>query len=202
MNKIIELLKRTETILITAKAPESDLKNIRELIKHLKPVRELPHDKFYNYIKNYSIQVKQPEKNVKKLYSLPKLNLEEIVTIYKKIRSKRSLNDSEKESINIFETKHPKIRNFLLGDLKDLYDRVSEVDEKMWNIEELRLLLLFHFDFKPSQKKKSDLLSELKKNIYSFNYMNSMKRQYEGKTENGMLKEKDDVKKKAVAQRK
>ena len=181
MNKLIDLLKRCETILITAKAPKSDLETLTNLIKNLEFFENQSLGKFYNYIQKYSTVEKQSGRNKNKQIKSSKFKLEDIKNIYKKFQNKQSLTKDEKESLHIFENKYPQIRGFLFCDLADLYNKISDVGEKMWTIEVLKLLLLFHFNIKQGQNaKKSSLLSELKKNVYNKNYMGSMKEKYEG----------------------
>jgi len=181
MNTLIELLKRCEDILIAAKAPKGDIKTLRTLIDNIESLGKLSTDNFYKYIREYSID-KQP---IKKKDTIPKTlsNIENLAKIYRKIKCGKELNSLDNKILKDFESKYPNMRSFLLGDLAALYNKISEVGEKSWSIEELKLISFFHFDFKPTQRKnKTELLNELKKNIYNLDYMDSMKKQYEGKT--------------------
>lgn len=183
MNTLIELLKRCEGILIAAKAPKGDIKTLRTLIENIESLGKLSLDNFYKYIREYSIIDKQP---IKKKGEIPKTlsNIENLANTYRKVKDNKALTSLDNEILNEFESKYPNIRSFLLGDLNDLYNKISEVGEKTWSMEELKLISFFHFDFKPSQRtNKTELLNELKKNIYNLDYMDSMKKQYEGKTE-------------------
>ena len=181
MKKLIEILKRCESILISAKAPKSDIQTLRTLIDNI----ELCHvslDQFYKYILGNLGTEKRPiiekKTNVNIFRTLS--NIEEIAIIYRKVKENKLLNGFEENILREIEKKYPNIRSFVLDDSSNLYNRISAVDEKTWSMEELKLLLLYHFHIKPSKStNKNKLLTQLKKNIYNLNYMDSMKRQYE-----------------------
>jgi len=180
MKKLIALLKRCEAILVTAKAPKSDIKTLNTLINNLEAISKLSINDFYKELQYYFDESKDVISEIKEKPAKITSNIETIAQIYRKIRDNKSLTDVEQERINAFEEKHSNMREFLLGDLDDLYNKISEVGEKKWSMEELKLISFFHFDLKPSQRtNKSDLLNEIKNNIYNLDYMNSMKKQYE-----------------------
>lgn len=185
MTNLIEILKRCESILATARAPQNDIQILKSLIDSIANSDSMSIEQFFADIaKNRGIEKRQiKEKRTKLKLTRTLTDIEKLADIYRKINDKKTLNDSEGEIIREFEGKYPNIRSFVLGDLSNLYDRISEIDEKTWSMEELRLLLCFHFHIKPSQGiNKTKLLTQLKKNIYNLNYMDSMKKQYERKT--------------------
>jgi hypothetical protein len=178
MKKILELLKRYETILVTVKAPESDLRDLREFIDKL-DMGEIILDEF-NPSPRFHFKDKTTKQSKINNQALAKTNYQTVADVYKKIKDDRIINDSEQQLITAFEFKHPNIREFLLVNIADLYNKVSEVGDRIWSLEELRLILFFHFDLKPNQTStKADLLGMLKKNIYNSDYMDSMKKNYE-----------------------
>ena len=110
-----------------------------------------------------------------------KANFEKLSEIYKELKNGQHVDDSDLEIVKAFENKHPRIREFLLTDVKELYDKITKVGDRAWSVEELRLILFFHFNIKPNQSMpKIDLLNKLKTNIYNSDYMDSMKKTYEG----------------------
>ena len=69
----------------------------------------------------------------------------------------------------------------MFTEIPGLYDKVSHIGDRTWSLEELQLILLFRFDIRmPQNTPKSSLLGILKKNIYNYDYMDSMKKKYEG----------------------
>lgn len=207
MGNIVEILIRCKDMLISAKAPKNDINLLNSLIQkldnidntsyfalesHLQeplPIKADPISKvkksvyvdknMFDASKN---QLSKKSKNKPTQKNMP--NIEFIARAYKKLKNEEVLTNEDARAISEIENKYPNIRSLMLGDLTNMYDRVSKIDEQIWSIEELNLLSFFHFDIKPSKSKnKTMLINILKSNIYNVNYMDSMKKQYEGNIE-------------------
>ena len=180
MEKIIELLKKYEYILITAGAPKKDIKIIHDFIENLEGLDTPSINDFYKYLQEYGKKNTDERARNIKPKTIP-ATIEKIASIYHDMKNGKSLTNADAEILSKAENKYPHIRSFLLDDLAGLYNRVSEVDEKKWTLEELKIIFCFHFSNLPKKKTtKTELLNEIKKNIYNIDYMDSMKKQYEG----------------------
>ncbi|MEW6658817.1 MAG: hypothetical protein AB1424_09160 [Thermodesulfobacteriota bacterium] len=185
MKKLIDILKRCECILTSAKAPKSDIKTLITLIDNIEHLSHVSLEQFYAHIHGNLRTEKQPikEKKINVKISRTLTDIDKIANTYRKVKENKLLSDFEEKILTEIESKYPYLRSFLLDDLSNLYNRISEVDENIWSMEELKILLCFHFHIKPSKStNKNKLLAQLRKNIYNLNYMDSMKRQYERKT--------------------
>jgi hypothetical protein len=182
MNKVIEILKRCEKILISARAPKEDIIILRALIDNIENLDQMSFVKVITGIDtNYEVE-KRPIKDRKIKDRTTKIlsDIESIANAYRKVKNNNLLTDREIYLLKETDKKYSNLRSFILGDLARLYDRISEVDETIWSMEELKIILCFHFHIKPSKStNKNKLLNQLKKNIYNLNYMDSMKKQYE-----------------------
>ena len=192
MKKITEILKRCESIFIAAKAPKSDIRVLHNFIEDIVDSDNQCHDNFSNYSKGKDKKTKsnKPERGI---YKKKPSNIEIIADVYRKINKGMTLNSSEKEILNEVEKKYPNIRDFLVIDFSKLYDKISEIDEKSWTIEELKIISYFHLYISPKQKTtKAEILNNLKKNIYNKDYMESMKKQYENPNIENINSQKED----------
>lgn len=206
MSKIIEVLIRCKDMLVSAKAPNKDIVVLNAFIQKLDKIGNVPIDysesnllkplsiksgpidkdkNDYVYKNKFDAAKNQPSKKSKnKPLQKNILPIESIARAYKNLKNEEVLTSEDIQAIHEIENKYPSIRSLLLGDLSSLYDRVSKIDEQELSIEELNLLSFFHFDIKPSKSKnKTMLINIFKKNIYNLNYMDSMKKRYEGKIE-------------------
>ena len=173
----IDLLKRFETVLLSVKASRSDLYILRELLTDVESLEDRSSSR-----SPYSKPVPAERFKTRIRPASYKTRLKEIANIYKGLAKNQELSDTDLNVINLFEVKHPNIRSFIITNKEGLYDKVSQVGDKAWSAEELRLILLYHFDINTNPTTpKSELINMVKKNIYNFDYMDSMKNKYEGK---------------------
>ena len=183
MKKLVEILYRCEQILKSAHAPKSDLRVLSDFIEKLESSKDFSANNFNNILpvilekKGFRHVGTAPKARISK----PKTSIGNLSNIYKNLSNAKELDSLESEFIKVFEEKHPNIRELLFTEIAGLYDKVSHIGDRTWSLEELQLILLFRFDIRmPQNTPKSSLLGILKRNIYNYDYMDSMKKKYEG----------------------
>jgi hypothetical protein len=188
MNKLIDILKRCETILVAAKAPESDLRELQMLIAVVESLSGTSLRSFYEHLYRLGERDKHAPKT--KVQKPPQkrisTSVDGVANLYKEQSQNATLSKHDEEILTEIDSIYPRLRDLLLGDITTLYDRISGVKDEEWTTEELQIILYYHFGTKPKQKTtRATLLSELRKEVYNANYMKSMKQKYEEKKDVG-----------------
>lgn len=174
MERIECLLKLLESYQKILKITNSNFPTeaLEELVRQLKLVKQLNIDE---------IVIKPKIKGTVKGGKVQNtFDLVGIRDCYSKLISNEEITENEKKLIGEFEVKYPRFRMLLCGNNESLYSAVSKNKQMDLSVDELKLLLNLQFgiDMFRRKKTKSELYSELLKNLYQSNHFDSMEENY------------------------
>jgi hypothetical protein len=101
-----------------------------------------------------------------------------IQNLYRKMQNKCPLTNEENGLICLFEEKYPLIRSLIFGDVLELYSMLGKDNKVNLSVDELKLLLSYHFGIEANNNTKRELIGELQNRIYQSHHFDSIKRGY------------------------